>query len=122
MTSIADFTKSEIWIIKETLRERYGEEIEPDLVDTEIRLNPLSSELTACPALYWQRDKANFIIVKVGEQRYRAQFFYRVHQMFGTGIEEYTDLTECAVTLLQVQADHALKEAKEQDKQQQKNQ
>jgi hypothetical protein len=26
--------------------------------------------------------------------------------MYGTGVEEYDDLSECAVTLLQVQADH----------------
>jgi hypothetical protein len=29
--------------------------------------------------------------------------------MFGTGIEEYDDLSECLVTLLQVQADHAVR-------------
>jgi hypothetical protein len=27
--------------------------------------------------------------------------------MYGTGVEEYDDLSECVVTLLQVQADHA---------------
>ena len=39
--------------------------------------------------------------------RYRCQFYYRVHQMYGTGEEEYDDLSECMVTLLQVQADYA---------------
>jgi hypothetical protein len=51
------------------------------------------------------------IISKTGEDRYRSQFFYRLHQMFSTGIEEYDDITECVVTLLQVQADQAALEA-----------
>lgn len=42
---------------------------------------------------------------KTGEPRYRCQFYYRVRQMYGTGEEEYDDLSECMVTLLQVQAD-----------------
>jgi hypothetical protein len=38
------------------------------------------------------------------KHRYRRQFFNRVHQKYGTDIEEYTDLTGCAVSLLQMQA------------------
>ncbi|MDH5786182.1 MAG: hypothetical protein OEZ16_11330 [Chromatiales bacterium] len=110
MTAIPEFNKNELWIIQDTLKQRYRKEIETDLVDIEMRLNPHSSELTPCPAIYWQdSDGANFVITKVGEGRYRSQFFYRVHQQFGTGVEVYTDLTECVVTLLQVQADHHAK-------------
>lgn len=111
MTTIPDFTDNELWIIKTALRERYGKEMETELVDIEMRLNPFSSTLTPCPAVYWSELGANFIIAKSGEQSYRPQFFYRVHQQYGTGVEEYTDLTQCVVTLLQVQADHAAKEA-----------
>ena len=49
------------------------------------------------------------MVVKVGEGAYRSQLFYRVHQQFGTGVEEYNDLTECVVTLLQMQAGHEAK-------------
>ena len=111
MTTIPDFTDNEIWIIKTALRERYGREVEPELVDIEMRLNPFSSTLTSCPALYWSEQGANFIIAKTAEHGYRPQFFYRVHQQYGTGVEEYTDLTQCVVTLLQVQADHTAKES-----------
>jgi hypothetical protein len=52
MSQIADFMESELWIIKTTLEERYGEALEPLLADTELRLNPYSSELTRCPAAY----------------------------------------------------------------------
>ena len=69
MSAIADFTKSELWIINTTLEERYGKPVELQLADTELRLNPYETELS-------------------------------------TGEEEYDDLSECMVTLLQVQADH----------------
>lgn len=34
-------------------------------------------------------------------QHDRSQFFYRVHQKYGTDIEEYTDLTRCVVSPIQ---------------------
>lgn len=52
----------------------------------------------------------HFLVVMTAAERYRCQFFYRVHQMFGTGIEEYDNLTECLTTLLQVQADYVAKQ------------
>jgi len=96
MSGIPDFSDSELWIIKSTLEERYGKSPEIQLAETEMRLNRGKTELVACPTVYWQ----------TGDRNYRCQFFYRIHQMYGTGIEEYDDLTECMVTLLQVQADH----------------
>jgi len=107
MSKIEDFTKSELWIIRTTLEERYGEAIEPTLADTELRLNPYATELTPCPAAYWEHEGCHFIICKTGDSNYRCQFYYRVHQMYGTGVEEYDDLSECIVSLLQVQADYA---------------
>jgi len=106
MSAIEDFTDSELWIIRTTLEERYGETIEPDLADIELRLNPYATELTPCPAAYWEHQGCHFITSKTGDSRYRCQFYYRVHQMYGTGVEEYDDLSECVVTLLQVQADY----------------
>ena len=106
MSDIEDFTKSELWIIKTTLEERYSEVIEPMLGDTELRLNPYATELTPCPAAYWEHQGCHFIICKTGDSNYRCQFYYRVHQMYGTGVEEYDDLSECMVTLLQVQSDY----------------
>lgn len=113
MAGIPEFNKNELWVISETLKQRYREDIDVDLVDIEMRLNPHSTALEPCPAVYWKVDDANFVIIKVAEGRYRAQFFYRVHQQYGTGVEEYTDLTECVVTLLQVQADHHAKNTAE---------
>jgi len=110
MPQVADITDSEQWIVRSTLRERYGREIEVQLADSEIRLRPSDRELTQVPVFYWEADGCNFVIFKTGDRRYRCLFYYRLYQQNGTGIPEYDDLTECVVSLLQVQADHAAKE------------
>lgn len=111
MSTIPDFTESELWTLQTTLNERYGEQREVQLAESELRLDPASTRLVPCPTAYWEDKNCHFIVCKTGDKRYRCQFFYRLHQMYGTGIEEYDDLSECVVTLLQVQADHAAKEA-----------
>lgn len=106
MAKIYEFTESELWTIQTTLDERYSKGVQLELAETEIRLNPSDRELTACAAVYWRAEDCNFIIVKTGYSAFRCQFFYRVHQQFGTGIDEYNDLADCVVSLLQVQADY----------------
>ncbi len=117
MSSIPDYNDNELWIVRNTLRERYRQPVEPDLAEAELRLNPLSSELSSCPTLVWQDPErgANLVIFKVGERRYRCTFFYSVREQYGTGIDEYDDLTECTVTLLQVHADYEAKRAAKQE-------
>jgi len=110
MNQIADITESELWIIKTTLEQRYGEPVEPMLADTELRLNPYSNELSVCPATYWEKGGCHFVVCKTGDHNYRCQFYYRGHEMFSPDVEEFDDLSECMVTLLQVQADHAVRE------------
>lgn len=106
MSGIPDFSDSELWIINSTLEERYGQPVEVQLAESEMRLDRGRTELAVCPTAYWEVDGCHFVVVKSGDNRYRCQFFYRIHQMYGTGVEEYDDLTECVVSLLQVQADH----------------
>jgi len=108
---IPDFTDTELRIVQETVQERFRSDVEIHPIEGEVRIDPSDRELTPCPGLYWRGEgRAQFVIFKTGESRYRCQFFYRVHQQYGTGREEYTDLGECVITLLQVQADHAAKE------------
>jgi len=106
MTAIADFTDAELWAVHTALKERYGKETEVQLADTEVRLRAADRELTQCPALFWSERGANFVIVKTGDKRYRAQFYYGLHEQFGTGIDEFDDIAECTVVLLQTQADY----------------
>ena len=111
MSEIPDITDSERWIVETTLKERYGDATpELQFADAEIRLGPADRELTTCPVFFWEADGCHFVIFKSGERRYRCQFFYRGYQQYGTGVHEYDDLTECTVSLLQTQADHAARE------------
>ena len=88
--------------------ERYGEKKDIQVVDTDIRIYSSDRETTESPALYWQDNNCHFIVVKAGEKRYRAQFFYRGHEQYGTGVDEYDDLAQCVVSILQTQADHEI--------------
>lgn len=110
MSEIPDINDNETWIIRTTLRERYNQEVELQLADSEIRLRPSDRELSSCPVWYWQWDKCHFVIFKTGNKNYRCQFFYKPYRQYGTGVYEYTDIAECAVSLLQAQADHEAKE------------
>jgi hypothetical protein len=106
MIPVADFNQAELWTIETTLRERYGTPIEIQLADSEVRLRSTDRELTTCPVVFWQHGECNFVIIKTGDKLYRAQFYYRLHEQYGTGVAEYDDLAECTVSLLQAQADH----------------
>jgi hypothetical protein len=109
MSGIPDITDSERWVVETTLKERYGKEVEVQLADVELRLDPSVPELTLCPALVWKEQGAGFVISKVGDSRFRCQFFYSVREQYGTGKAEYDDLFECVVALLKLQADHEAK-------------
>ncbi|HEC12595.1 MAG TPA: hypothetical protein ENI80_05005 [Acidiferrobacteraceae bacterium] len=113
MPDINDFTDTEMWAIQTTLKERYGKDVEVQLADVELRLSPADREITPCPALYWTERSANFVIAKLGDERYYCQFYYRGHEQFGTGRDEWDNLAECVTTLLQLQADHEAKRAGE---------
>lgn len=110
MQEVSDITDNELWVVRTALRERYGREIELQVADSEIRLRPSDRELTNVPVLYWEVDECHFVIFKTGDRRYRALFYYRLYQQMGTGVPEYDNLTECVVSLLQVQADYTAKE------------
>jgi hypothetical protein len=56
--------------------------------------------------VFWDYNKTSFVIIKVGERRYRCQFFGRDLEMFQPDKQDYDDVADCVVTLLQVQADH----------------
>ena len=110
MSSIPDFSDSELWIINSTLTERYGAPRDIQLAESELRLDKGSTQLVPCPTVYWEDGDCHFIVCKTGDRRYRCQFFFRGYQQYGTGVHEYDDLTECAVSLLQAQADHSARE------------
>lgn len=106
MTTIADFTDSEQRLVSNVLFQRYGKFVPLQVADAELQLDMASEDLTPCPTLFWSELGAQFVLCKVGESRYRCQFFYSDAEQFGTGRNEYADIEECVMTLLQVQSDH----------------
>lgn len=117
MPSIADFTKSEIWTVESTLKERWGKDngIELQFADTDVRLSLGEKDTTPCPAVIWEYQGCNYVIFKTGIQNYRCQFFYRGYQQYGTGVHEYDDIGDCIISLLQVQSDHVRENQIEED-------
>jgi hypothetical protein len=106
MAAIPDITETEKWIMQTALKERYGRDMEIRLADADIRLHPTDRELKSCPVIYWQAgDGCSFVIFKTGECSYRCQFYYEPYKQMGTGVHKFDDLAECAVALLQAQAD-----------------
>ncbi len=106
MEKIPDFSDTELWTLRNALKERYNEDVPIELADCEIRLNPSDRTLATRSGVYWEARGANFIIIKAGVSDYRSQFFYRGYQQYGTGKHSFDNITDCVVTLLQVQSDH----------------
>ena len=104
--NVPDFTEAEQKMVSAELFQRYGKPVALQLADSELQLDPASTELTLCPTFYWTERGAQFVICKIDEGRFRSQFFYSDADQYGTGKEEYQGLHTCVVTLLQVQADH----------------
>lgn len=107
-TTIPDFTGSECQLVNQILLERYGRIVPVQSADVELQLDPQSSNLTLCPALYWSELGCEFIVSKVASERFRCQFLYSANEQFGTGRDVYNNLGECVTTLLRLQADHSL--------------
>lgn len=113
MNSISnvDFSDEELKLISDTLAKRFGKSVETQLADIELPVDSGDKELTPCPAVYWEEKDCHFILAKTSENKFFSQFFYGDHEQFVTEKPFYDDLHDCVMTLLQVQADHVLKES-----------
>jgi len=105
-TKIPDFDVNELAIIRSALKNRYGREIEIQLADSEVQLEPNSAEITHYPTVFWQVAAVSFVILKLASAHYRCLFLYGDDQQYGTGVEDYYDIATCVTQLLQAQADH----------------
>ena len=92
------------------MKERYRRDVPVEQADVEVRLHPEDRELVERPAIYWEDGKCHFVVIKMDKARFHCQFYYGLHQQYGTGRPEYDDLFECIMTLLKLQADHQAKE------------
>jgi hypothetical protein len=103
---IPDFNSTERWVIESALKERYGRLVPIELADSDLKLDPDTPVLTACPTVFWSERGCNFLIFKTGENRYRCQFYYSDEEHYGTGRAEFDELAECISLLLKLQSDH----------------
>lgn len=106
---IPDFTETELWTVRSTLKERYGRDIELQMADSEVTLGDADG-MAWCPTLFWSAKGANFAVVKLGPKRFRAYFYYHPEYQLGTGIDNYDELGECMISVLQVESDHMRKQ------------
>jgi hypothetical protein len=103
---IPDFTDVELKLVTQTLLERYGRMVALQTADAEVQLEPDSDNLTTCPVIYWEERGAHFVVFKLGLTQFKAQFFYNEATQYGTGKDNFDNLGDCVITLLQVQSDH----------------
>lgn len=108
-SKIPDFTETELWTVRSTLKERYGRDIELQMADSEVTLGGADG-MAWCPSLFWSAKGANFAVVKLGPKRFRAYFYYHPEHQLGTGIDSYDELGECMISVLQVESDHMRKQ------------
>lgn len=106
-TRPTDFNESEIGLVTQTLLERYGRLVPVEQAEVELAPGPGAPVPLTCPALYWSALGAEFVVCKLGDNRFRSQFFYSENEQFGTGRDVWDDLGDCVLTLLRLQADHA---------------
>jgi len=100
------FTSHELALIKTTLRERYDRDIPFETAEAEICLNPDQQEnLSLCEVVTWSTEETGFVIFKITTQRFRAQFFTSDNKQYGVGKQEFDNLGDCLITLLQIQSD-----------------
>lgn len=101
-----DFNDAELKIIDDTLKERYRAAKEIQHCDVELSLNADDLETAEYPSVYWEHNGCHFILSKVDNSNFFCQFFYDDKQQFKTGTKLYSDLYNCLMTTLQVQADY----------------
>ena len=106
MPAVPDFTDQELHEFREILTRHYGSEVEIQLADCDLVLQPESEEVTGCPTVFWHQDGTNFVVFKTGIHAFRAQFFYTPHEQYGTDTLEYPNLESCVKDILHTRAGH----------------
>ena len=105
--SISDFSNAEINAVQVLVNARYGEPTELLLGDSEVQLDPENPDLAECPVIYWNAQDCNFIVLKTGEDQYRAQYFYTPHEQVSTRQAFFTAVEDSVVAVLREQAENA---------------
>jgi hypothetical protein len=103
---IPDFSDQQLSDIQALINARYGEETELHLGDSEIQIDPKQQQLDICPIIFWSARECNFVIMRTGEDQYRAQYFYTPHTQVSTQQAFFTTVEDCASAVLREQSDY----------------
>jgi hypothetical protein len=103
---IPEFTDSELHYIRDLLTERYHKEVEIQLANCDLVLEPGTGETVPCPTVLWHEENTNFVVFKIGMFCFRTQFFYTPHEQYSTDIEKYSELGECVTAILDARSNH----------------
>ncbi len=103
---IPEFTDSELHYIRELLTKRFHKEVDIQLANCDLVLEPGMDVTVICPTILWHEEDTNFVVFKIGMFRFRTQFFYTPHEQYSTDIEEYSELGECVTAILNAQSNH----------------
>lgn len=104
--SISDFTDEQVNAVQRMVNQRFGEEIELHMGDSEVQLDPAKKELVDCPVIFWNARDCNFVVIKTGEDQFRAQYFHTPHDLVSTHQVIFTTVEDCASAVLREQSDH----------------
>ncbi len=104
---MTDFTDSELEAVQDALYRRYKEEIEIHLADCEVQPDLSDRDIVERPAIFWNALGCNFIVIKMDQSRFHGRYFYNPHEQFPEKHNEYSDVINCASSLLRDEADHA---------------
>jgi hypothetical protein len=101
---IVDYTDEQVSAVQTLINNHYGEETELQLGDSEVQIDPKLEEVTPCPVIFWNASECNFVIIKTGEDQYRAQYFYTPHEQVSTQQVFFTVVEDCVNAILREQS------------------
>ena len=104
--AIPDFSEQQVSTVQQMINARYKEDIELLLADSEVQIAPALLDTMVCPILFWNARECNFVIMRTGEDQYRAQYFYNPHEQYPTQQGFFTIVEDCAAAVLREQSDY----------------
>jgi len=104
--SIPDFSEQQLSAVQQLINARYQEDVELLLADSEVQIDPERVDTTVCPILFWNAHECNFVVMRTGDDQYRAQYFYNPHEQYSTQQAFFTTAEDCAAAVLREQSDY----------------
>ncbi len=102
---ISDFSEEQVAAVQAIVDRHVGEPVDIQLADSDIQLDQSSDEVATCPLLFWTAGDCNFALMRTGEEKFEARFFYSPQKQFNTAQASFNTIEDCAEAVLQARAD-----------------